>query len=85
MVPTFFILLAVLGLSILTWIEVNAIKGKVDGLENSIRNIKPKHASEVEKEPEKEKDKKDGDKKEGDKKKDSDKKDGDKKDPEKNP
>jgi hypothetical protein len=53
MMPTFFILVAVLGLSVLTWIEVNAINNKIGAVEHSIenvnKNLKPKQAAEAEK------------------------------------
>ena len=61
MVPTFFILVAVLGLSILTWIEVNAITNKVRSVEQSIdalnKHMKPTQPPTLPAETEKDKEK----------------------------
>ncbi len=51
LIPTFFILLVVLGLAVITWMKVNELEGKVKGLEKSIddvsKGIKAKRAEAV--------------------------------------
>ena len=54
LMPTFFILLAVLGLSLVTWVQVNDIQLQTKSLQNSIETLrKPKPLPTPEKEEKK--------------------------------